>query len=203
MNHPLLLALLTLAGIWIAKLWHDDLKAAGSGHPNPNALPGVTRAPWQANVIAAGGALVLLAAETAGETALGIAGQQSRMTWCFALYSVVAAPPIEELMFRGWLVVENRGRTLQWAGAVGASVAFAALHPFLWKMDDSGFALQLGVKGWFSTGVVFATSLWLYVVRFASWNPQRSLLPCVTGHFAKNLGVVAIKVATGFVDSPW
>lgn len=203
MNHPLLLVFLTLAGIWIAKLWHDDLKAAESGHPNPNALPGATWAPWQANAIAAGGALGLLVAETAGETALGIAGQQSHLTWWFALYSIVAAPTIEELMFRGWLVVENRGRALQWAGAVGASVAFAALHPFLWKMDDSGFALQFGVKGWFSTGVVFATSLWLYVARFASWNPQRSLLPCVTGHFAKNLGVVAIKVATGFVDSPW
>ncbi len=203
MNHPLLLVFLTLAGIWIAKLWHDDLKAAESGHPNPNALPGATRAPWQANVIAASGALGLLAAETAGEAALGIAGQQSHLTWWFALYSVVAAPPIEELMFRGWLVVENRGRVLQWAGVVGASVAFAALHPFLWRMEDTGFILQFNVKGWFSTGVVFATSLWLYVTRLASWNPRRSLLPCMTGHFAKNVGVVAIKVATGFIDSPW
>jgi hypothetical protein len=57
-----------------------------------NALPGATEAPRQAVIIATAGALVLLAAETVGEYGLGLAAQQSRMTWLFALYSVTDVP---------------------------------------------------------------------------------------------------------------
>jgi len=201
MNHPLLLALLTAAGLYVAKLWRDDARAAVAGHPHPRALPGATPAPPRAVVIAVIGALVLVAAETAGEHALGIAAEQSTMTWLFALYSIAAAPVIEELIFRGWIVIENRGRAALWAGALGASVLFAALHPFLWRWDDAGFAFTFGVKGWFSAAVVFATSLWFYAVRFARWNPARSLLPCFAGHAAKNIAVVAVKAATGFMGT--
>ena len=203
MNHPLLLLAFTIAGIYVAKLWRDDLRASRAGRPNTNAFPGATAAPRRAVVIAIVGALVLLAAETAGEIALDVAGEQSTMTWLFALYSVSAAPIIEELIFRGWIVVENRGRAALWAGAIVASVAFAALHPFLWRWDDAGFALTPGTKGAFSTAVVFATSLWFYVARLAPWNPQRSLLPCFAAHAAKNLGVVAVKAATGFMGGLW
>ena len=149
------------------------------------------------------GALGILAVETAGEYALGFAGEQSRMTWVFALYSVAAAPIIEELIFRGWIVVEGKGRAAMWAGAVGASVAFAGLHPFLWRWDEAGFALTPGAKGAFSTVVVFAMSLWLYAARLAAWNPERSLLPCFAAHAAKNLGVVGVKVAAGFMGGVW
>ena len=34
-------------------------------------------------------------------------------------------------------------------------------------------------------------------------NPTRSLLPCVAAHLAKNLGVVAVKYAQGFVGDWW
>jgi hypothetical protein len=199
MNNPLLLLALTVAGLYVAKLWRDDQRAAQHGPPNANAFPGATPAPARALVIAITGALLLLGVETFGEIALAVAGEQSRMTWLFALYSVCAAPVIEELIFRGWLVVENRGRATMWAAAVGASVAFALLHPFLWRWEDAGFELTLGRKGWFSTGVVFATSLWFYAARLGPWNATRSLLPCFAGHAAKNLGVVAIKAATGFM----
>jgi hypothetical protein len=50
---------------------------------------------------------------------------------------------------------------------------------------------------------LFATSLWLYVARFASWNPTRSLLPCFVGHAAKNAGVVAIKAMAGYMGGLW
>lgn len=203
MNHPALLALFTAAGLYIGKIWLDDLRSAQNGQPNPNAFPGATPAPRRAILIAVAGALVLLILETTGEFALGIFDQQSRMTWMFALYSVFAAPIIEELIFRGWLVVENRGRMTMWAAAVGASLVFAALHPFLWRWDDAGFALTLNAKGWFSTGIVFATSLWLYVARLAAWNPRRSLLPCFAAHAAKNAGVVAIKAASGYMGGIW
>lgn len=203
MNHPALLVLMTAAGLYVASLWRGDVQAARAGKSNPTAFPGATDAPARAAWFAIVGALALLAAETFGESALGLAAQQSRMTWLFGFYSVLAAPFIEELIFRGWLVIENRGRVALWAGTVGASVAFAALHPFLWRWDDAGFAFTFSAKGWFSTAAVFATSLWLYVARFAAWNPQRSLLPCFAAHAAKNLGVVAIKAAAGFMAGAW
>lgn len=204
MNHPVLLALLIAAGLYVAHLWRCDLRAARDRQPQPNALPGATDAPRRAVIIAIAGALGLLAVETIGEYALGLAAQQSKMTWLFALYSVIAAPIIEEVIFRGWLVIDdstpgNHRRAVVWAAAIGASLGFAALHPFLWRWDEAGFALTLGTKGWFSTAIVFATSLWLYVARLARWNPRQSLLPCFAAHAAKNLGVVVIKAATGFM----
>jgi membrane protease YdiL (CAAX protease family) len=203
MNHPALLGLLVICGLYAGKLWNDDRRASRLGRPHPNALPGATDAPWRAVFIAIAGCLILVAAETAGEIALGISAQQSNMTWLFAVYAIVAAPLVEELIFRGWLVIENRGRRLMWVGALGASILFAALHPFLWRWDDAGFALTMDLKGWFSSAIVFATSLWLYVVRLASWNPRRSLLPCFAGHAAKNLAVVGIKAATGYMGGAW
>ena len=203
MNHPLILVLMAAAGLYVGKLWRDDRRAAREGIPNPRALPGATDASGRAVWLAVAGALVILAGETCGESALGLAAQQSRMTWLFALYSVAAAPIIEELIFRGWIVIDHHGRVALWAGAAGASVLFAALHPFLWRWDDAGFAFTFSAKGWFSTAAVFATSLWLYVARLAKWNPSRSLLPCFAAHAAKNLGVVAIKFAAGFMGGLW
>lgn len=197
-NNPFLLAVVGLGGLFIGKLWLDDLRAARAGQPRPGALPGATPARANAVAIAIAGALLLLAFETIGEEAWGFSAQQSRMTWLFAAYTLVAAI-IEEIVFRGYLVVERRGPVALWLGVVGASVVFAVLHPFLWQWDDHGFALTLTRKGAFSSVVVFATSLWLYVARFAAWNPSRSLLPCIAGHAAKNLGVIAIKAAQGFM----
>lgn len=203
MNSPLLLLIMTAAGLYVGKMWLDDRRMARNGEAKPGALPGATDAPRRATIIAVAGALGILAIETGGEVALGVAAEQSKMTWLFALYSVAAAPIIEELIFRGWIVVENRGRFAMWSGAVGASAIFALLHPFLWRWDDMGFALTLGPKGWFSTGVVFAMSLWMYVARLAAWNPPKSLWPCFAGHAAKNLGVVGVKLAAGFMGGAW
>lgn len=203
MNHPLVLLLMTAAGLYVGGLWRSDRRAAKCGAPSPGALPGATDAPTRAIVIAVAGAGLILAGETAGESFLGLAAQQSRMTWLFALYSVTAAPIIEELVFRGWMVVTRRGAVVMWGAAAGASLLFAALHPFLWRWDEAGFAFTFSAKGWFSTGAVFVTSLWLYAARLAGWNPSRSLLPCFAAHAAKNLGVVVIKAATGFMAGAW
>jgi Type II CAAX prenyl endopeptidase Rce1-like len=83
------------------------------------------------------GALFILAAETGGEHVLGISAEQSRVTVLFALYSICAAPVVEEVIFRGYLVIENRGRLLLWAGVVGVSLLFAALHPLPVEMERS------------------------------------------------------------------
>jgi membrane protease YdiL (CAAX protease family) len=201
-QNPLLLLLLTATSLYLAKLLRDDTRAAAAGQPNPRALPGATPALPPAHAIAIGGALALLAIETAGEHALGLSAQQSRITWLFGLYTLAAAV-IEEVVFRGYIVVDRAGRTALWAGVLAASVLFAALHPFLWRWDAHGFAWTVNAKGIFSTAVVFATSLWLYAARFAGWNPSRSIWPCIAAHAAKNAGVIVIKAAGGFVGGFW
>ncbi len=201
-DQPLVLVLMIAAAAYVAKLWRDDCRAAQTGQPHPRALPGATPAPRRAVLIAVAGALVLLALETWGEIRLGIAGEQSRMTALFGLYTLAAAV-IEEVIFRGYVVIDGRGAVARWAGIVGASLVFAALHPFLWIWDDAGFRWTVGLKGWFSTAAFFACSLGFYTVRFAAWNPERSLLPCFAAHAAKNLGVIAIKAAQGFLIGWW
>lgn len=199
---PVLLLLLTAISVYLAKLLRDDTREARSGQPNPRALPGTTPAPGRAHLIAIAGVLALLAIETLGELALGLSAQQSRITWLFSLYTLAAAV-IEEVVFRGYIVIDRAGPRALWASAFAASLLFATLHPFLWKWDAAGFAWTLNAKGAFSTVIVFATSLWLYAARFGAWNPTRSLWPCIAAHAAKNAGVVAIKAASGFVVGAW
>jgi membrane protease YdiL (CAAX protease family) len=201
-DQPLVLVALLGLSVYVARMWWDDLRATRAGTPSPRALPGASPAPVRASVLAAAGGLVLVAAETAGEYALGIEDQQSRMTALFGLYTLAAAF-VEELVFRGFVVVEHRGRAALVGGCVGASTVFALLHPFLWRWDEAGFAWQGTTKAWFSTAAIFAGSLWFYAVRFWSLNPTRSLLPCIAAHAAKNLGVFAVKAAQGHVSGWW
>ncbi|CAM3070770.1 CPBP family intramembrane glutamic endopeptidase [Rariglobus hedericola] len=197
-DQPILLILMIAVGLYTFNLWREDCKNAQAGKPSPSALPGATPASAKACIIAALGALVILIAETWGELRLGLSDQQSKITVLFGIYTLIAAF-IEELIFRGFIVIENKGRALRWAGVAMASVLFAALHPFLWKWEDGVFAWTFSAKGWFSTAAVFASSLWFYTVRFASFNPHRSLLPCIVAHATKNMGVILIKGAQGFV----
>lgn len=142
---------------------------------------------------------MLLVAETGGEYALGLVEAQSRITVLFGVASLAAAF-LEELIFRGYVIVADRGRTRLVVSAVGASLVFALLHPFLWEWKDGALAFQAGLKAWFSTGAIFAGSLWFYFVRFSRLNPTRSLLPCIVAHATKNLGVFVIKAAQGHVS---
>ena len=74
---------------------------------------------------------------------LGLSAEQSQVTVLFSLYSILGAPVIEEVLFRGYLVIENRGRAALWAGVVGISLLFALLHPFLWKWKGEGLIIQV------------------------------------------------------------
>lgn len=200
-DQPLLLLLLTAVGFYIIKLWRDDLRLAAAGRPQQNALPGATGAPIRAIVVAVLGALMLLALETWGEIRLGLVAEQSTMTVLFGLYTLSAAF-IEEIIFRGYIVVTKRGPLVQWLAIVGASALFALLHPFLWSWEDE-FTLTLTLKGAFSTSMAFLFSLWFYATRFMRLNPTRSLLPSFAAHLAKNLGVIAIKGVQGFLVGWW
>ena len=139
-----------------------------------------------------------MTAETIGEAKLGLSEQQSNLTVLFAFYTLLAAF-VEEIIFRGFIVVENRGALLKWSAVFTASILFAALHPFLWEWNEGALTWHFGAKGWFSTAAVFAASLWFYTVRFAKFNPSQSLLPCFAAHLAKNIGVIAIKAVQGHV----
>lgn len=197
-NNPLVQLAVLGVSAFVVKLWFDDYRARKAGKPNPSALPGATAAPSRALWIAAVGGLVIVAAETWGEIALGISSEQSNITALFALYTLFAAI-VEEVIFRGYIVVENRGATARWVGVVVASLLFAALHPFLWDWKDGQLLWNFTTKGWFSTAAVFIASLWFYTVRFARFNPEHSLLPCFAAHLAKNAGVIAIKAVQGHI----
>jgi membrane protease YdiL (CAAX protease family) len=204
MNDPLFLLIGLGVSGYFAWLWRADLLAhrAGPGATS-SLLPGAVPASSRAVVIGMLGAILLVAVETWGELRLGVADEQTEITWLFALYSVFAAAIIEEMVFRGYLVIEGKGpRALVW-GAVGASVAFALAHPHLWKWEDGVLSWHFDLKAWFSTGCLFIGSLWFYACRFGPWNKSRSLLPCFAAHAAKNLSVVAVKAAQGFVIGLW
>jgi len=201
-DNPLVVLGLLVAAAVAFRWWLADWRAARRGAPAAQPLPGATDAPARAVVLAALGGLALVAGETAGEYALGISAEQSRVTVLFGIYTLAAAF-VEELIFRGFVVIEGRGRAARLGGIVGASLLFAALHPFLWQWRDGALQFQFGAKGWFSTGAVFAASLWFYAVRFWPLNPARSLWPCIAAHAAKNLGVFAVKAAQGHVTGWW
>jgi len=198
---PLLLLIMTAAAIYVAKLWHDDYRMNQAGKAHPQALPGATSASRSAYVIAILGSLILLSLETWGEYKLNVVSEQSELTILLALYTL-AAPIIEEIIFRGYLVINKRGAATRGIGIVVASAIFALLHPFLWEWNE-GFTLTLTAKGIFSTSAAFAFSLWFYAVRFASWNPRHSLLPCFVAHGFKNLGVIVIKAVQGYIVGWW
>lgn len=201
-DNPLLLLVMLAGAGYLGKLWCDDLQAAQAGRPNPRAFPGAVPAGRPVMILAVAGTLVLLALETAGEAALGLTAEQSEMTVLFGLYTLAAAL-LEEIIFRGYLVIANRGRAMLIAGIVLTSVVFALLHPFLWEWRDGTLRFNLTAKTWFSTGAIFLGSLWFYALRFLPLNPQASLAPCIAAHLTKNLGVFGVKYAQGFVNGWW
>ncbi len=202
-DSPWTLLLLLAGSAYLSSLWWQDFQATRQGRAPAGALPGATSARPAAITLAVAGGLVIVAAETWGELRLGLADQQSQVTVLFCAYTLLAAV-VEEIIFRGYLILpESRGRLAVWSGALGASVLFALAHPFLWSWEEGRLSFHFTPKGWFSTGAVFASSLWFYFVRLMPGNPSRSLLPCFAAHAAKNLAVIGIKAAQGFVVGWW
>lgn len=196
-ENPIMILLYLAVAVYVGKMYWGDTRAQAADGPQEGAMPGAFPAKWSAIVIAVLGALVLLGVETGGEIALGVASEQSEMLWYF-LFPIVAAGVVEEVIFRGYLVVDKKGRAALIASCVGFSLVFALIHPHLWSMDD-GFELTLTPKGFFTTSLLFANSLWFYACRFAPWNPNRSIFPAMIAHAASNLGVYCVKLAQGFV----
>lgn len=175
-------------------------------------MPGAT--PCGGKFIAAGvaGAVLLVFLETAGEHALGISGEQKNIPALFLL-AMLSAAVVEEIVFRGYLVIEGKGRIALIGGILAASFAFAMMHDFLWQYHEvagaawwefwRGFSPNFTGKGVFSFAFIFAGSLYFYLLRFHPRNRNRSLLPCFAAHAAKNLAVFSIKLAEGHVVVWW
>lgn len=192
-----MILLYVAVAVYVGKMYLADYRAARAGEATEGAMPGAVEAPLGAFIIGAAGALLLLGVETWGEIALGVADEQSDMVWFF-VFAIVAAGVVEEVIFRGFLVIENKGRALLVGSCVLFSFIFAVIHAHLWSMED-GFEWTFTAKAWFSTGILFANSLWFYAVRFGPWNPKHSIFPCMLAHAASNLGVFFVKWAQGYV----
>ena len=179
--------------------WGDYQSNQASEQPDPRGMPGATSASLGLFVIGVIGALLILAAETGGEIALGIAAEQSEMVWYF-VFAILGAGIVEEIIFRGYLVVDSKGRAALIGSCVGFSLIFAIIHGHFWSNEEGqAFAWTFTTKAFFTTGILLANSLWFYALRFGPWNKNRSLFPCMLAHAASNFGVFAVKLAQGFV----
>ena len=116
------------------------------------------------------------------------------------VFASLAAGIVEEVIFRGYLVIDKKGRAALIASCVGFSLIFALIHGHFWSHEEGEpFTWTFTIKAFFSTGILLANSLWFYALRFAPWNQNRSLFPCMLAHAASNFGVFAVKWVQGFV----
>ena len=95
----------------------------------------------------------------------------------FAVFAVIAAPALEEFVFRGLLFRSVADRHGFWAGALVSAVAFGAFH--LLTPGNGLDVLALGITH-VGTGIGLA---WIY------WR-RRNLLASIAGHAAFNLVAV-------------
>ncbi len=202
--------LYALVAVWLLRQWILDLRSNFRQENQHGLLPGAYTPGLGPLLVASLVAVFILILETSGEYFLGIKDEQETIAFAF-IFAMLAAAIIEEIIFRGYLVVTHKGKTMLWISIVGFSVIFALLHPYCWdvKIPDNLWALQewqwtlkLDKKSIFSTFFIFINSLWFYTVRFMPNNPKASLLPCFLAHGIINIGVFIIKAFQGFIVYP-
>lgn len=204
MNSPWISIVYVVVALVVLKWWIRDCRQYQvAGKPVDGALPGAS--PVAAWVVGIGVlvSLLILGVEIVGEYALGIVGEQKELLW-YAIFPVLCAPIVEEVIFRGYLVVTNKGKLALWGSIVGFSILFSLIHGHLLTFGEEGESWLLWkgdtAKAWFTSAILFAQSLWWYFLRFCPWNPHRSILPSIVAHFAVNMGVVVTKGVQGYVN---
>lgn len=197
LDNPVFAVLYFCGAAYVFYLWLSDLRLQDKPK---NAFPGAEYAPKKLILFAAAGGIVLVLLQTLAEIIFGVSGEQSELSY-WAIFSICAAAFVEELIFRGYIVVQNKGRAALCASIVFFSIIFALLHPFLWDYtSEGGFVWDISKKQILSTVFIFINSLYFYCLRFNSFNSKRSLIPCFAAHLACNLSVYAIKICQGFIS---
>ena len=198
------------AGIYLLHLWWSDTQVRRKNANKESVkglLPGSTLAPPRASIFAVVGAVFIVLTVTFLELKLGVSTEQSTISWWF-LPAMLGAAVTEEVIFRGYLVVSNRGKWLLISSIVMFSSIFALLHPYIWyHAVESPSAIQwittlrlkLELQPLLATASIWLLSIWFYTVRFWPLNKKHSLLPCFSAHAAANLSVFIIKLTSGHV----
>lgn len=205
MNDDPLLSLVVIGlAAYVFHLWYSDYKAQKAGNPNPKALPGALPVALIPVVIGVVGALALVGVETWGEYQLGVVDEQSTITWLFLLV-MIAAGFIEEIVFRGYLIIRNKGRLICILAVIGFSALFALGHVQYYTdaVEDGAwyeFTFKLDAKSAWTLLLLFINSLWFYTLRFWPGNSQGSLIPCIAAHISSNIGVFVVKLLQGHVE---
>jgi membrane protease YdiL (CAAX protease family) len=176
-------------GLFVLLAWlRERRKRRREGGPE-RFWPGTTDAPAAAYYMAAAGAILITVAEAAVEKRAGLTELQSVIPAVF-IFQLLGASVVEEALFRGFVAPSELVGPKLLALVVIGSVVFSLIHNF-----DLGTT-----EGQVNAAFAFVTSVWLYVMRFNPLNPDRSLLPCLVGHAARNLAVFGIKWAQGYVN---
>ncbi len=202
-SDPVVAIIFFAIAAYLFKMWLDDtISYEKTGDLKKGAFVGLGFVGLPLVGFAIVVSLGLLGVQCVGESYFGIVQEQSTIGY-FAILTFSAAAFIEELVFRGYFVVDKTKLSLV-ASILGFSLIFALAHPFLWDFsDETGsyvFSFDFSFKAFYYTFFIFLNSIFFYLLRFNKFNPKRSLLPCFTAHLAYNVGVYVIKLAQGFVE---
>ena len=201
-DHPVLIFLSLVTAGYFFHLWWLDYQARKKGAALKRLLPGVSPAPIGWILVGIAGALLLVGVETAGEYALGVVEEQSKIT-AIMLLPLICAGFIEEFIFRGFVFTDGRGPKILWLSIFAASLMFALMHfQYYLEFPDEGWmpeGVKVDAKSGWSLFLLFLNSLWFYYLRFSPRNFERSLIPCFAAHIASNVGVFFVKLAQGYV----
>ena len=196
-DSPLIIFLYSAIALYLAYLYCCDTKAFCSGLHNSKALPGAMPISFMLVAFSILAGAFLLANAVLGEYALGLVELQNDMVWFF-LFAALSAGVIEELIFRGYLVIENKGSKVLVLSCIGFSFLFALIHPNLWSLDG-GFHWIFSTKAFYDTWILVLNSIIFYGLRFGPWNPLRSIFPSMIAHGAFNFGVFGVKWFQGYI----
>ena len=198
--------LMLCISLWLAKVFISDLRS-GAGSEGARKLEGAQPCRLSLCVFGALCALVVLALFTWAEYCFGVSQTQSSAPF-FALAFWLSSAFIEELVFRGYFVVKNRGRAALMASIFGFSALFTLAHPFFWSYAppdgaadgaESVLSFNFGANAVISSLCIFTLSLLFYWLRFAPQNVKNSIIPCIVAHFTYNFGVYFIKLIQGHI----
>ncbi len=203
-NHLTLQFIMLATSIYLGWMFYGDWKKSLQGETTKGALPGATTCPRPLLWLGVGCGIALCAIATWGELLLGTVDEQSTIPF-FYLLPMLAAGLVEEVVFRGFLVVRQRGPAVLLGSILFFSILFSLAHfQYYTAISENDNLLGLEWR-WtpqsrWTLFTLFLNSLVFYLLRFHPQNHHRSLLPCICAHASYNLAVFLMKLHTGFVS---